>query len=79
MINQKMRVYKNALIDKLNDTSLTDPKTYWKVLSELDGIYNKNTKHSDNIAPELWVEQFKWLMIKPPLQGTFVDGVNNVF
>ncbi len=25
MITQKMRVYKNALIDQLNDTSLTDP------------------------------------------------------
>ena len=76
LIKQKLKLFKSSLIDKLNDTSVTDAQEYWKIIRELDGIYNNKTDNCDNIRPEIWVEHFKLLMIKPPPQGNFVDEVN---
>ena len=78
MIKQKIKVYKDALIDKLNDTTINHAQEYWKLISEIDDIHNTTgkTDNSDNIKPEIWVDHFKALMSKIPPQGKFVDEVN---
>ena len=69
MIKQKVKLYKNLLMEKLNDVSMIQPQEYWKIIKELDGIHSNKPDSCDNIRPEVWIDHFKTLMSKSPPQG----------
>jgi len=74
-IKHKIKVYKDSLINGLNDLSISDAQDYWKIFRQLDNLYNEKTDDTDFVPPEDWVQHFKKLMIKLAPNNAFSKEV----
>ena len=61
-VKSKIKLYKDSLVNKLNDTSLSDPSEYWNIIQELSKLHSEKSNNSEHIKPEVWIDHFKGLM-----------------
>jgi hypothetical protein len=55
MIKQRKRLFKNKLIQELNQAVENDPHTLWKLLKKIKNIDQDVSIHQHNINPDKWV------------------------
>ncbi len=55
---QCMRVYKQDLLNKMKALKYEDPKTYWKLLEQLENVDKTKSNPAENITCEDWESYF---------------------
>ena len=57
--------FRETVVGKLLELSLTDPKGFWKTLKDMREWGRQKPDPSDNIQPDTWKEYYKTLLNKP--------------
>ena len=62
MAKRKKQLFKQFILDQLNDLSDGNPKQYWQLVKSLKDLENQSSSNGPPITPEEWIKHFKELL-----------------
>lgn len=62
IIKRKKRMFRQNILDQLNDMSDNNPKQYWKLIKELKELDSNSGNGTSPITPEEWFKHFSKLL-----------------
>ncbi|MES9993748.1 MAG: reverse transcriptase family protein [Candidatus Thiodiazotropha sp.] len=61
-VKLKKKIFKQNILDQLNDVSERNPKEYWRLVRDLKELENQSSKTNSPISPEEWIRHFSELL-----------------
>ena len=62
LAKHKKQLFKQFILDQLNDLSDGNPKQYWQLVKSLKDLENQSSSNGSPITPEEWIKHFKELL-----------------
>ena len=62
LIKTKKKMFKQHILDQLNDMTDNNPKRYWNLVKELKELDANSVNGTNPVSPEDWLKHFSKLL-----------------
>ncbi|MEW8544065.1 MAG: reverse transcriptase family protein [Candidatus Thiodiazotropha sp.] len=69
MVKVKKRVFRQNILDQLNNLEENNPKQYWKLVAELKELESSSSNNSNCVSAQEWINHFSKLLYNKNMEN----------